>query len=238
MITYAVISYTIPYFMSYTKKCTLCLIIKLKLDFSKASKEKDGLQSRCKDCNKLISAKYRLNNVEKERIRHAKYHVENKITINARISQWSKNNPEKRNKISNRFYYNNKESEQLRHLIWRTKNPERHKENSRLWRLKNIDAARSYDSLYAKENKDKCNAKNSKRRAILLKATPLWADFEKISQIYFESSKISQQTGIIHHVDHIIPLKSKLVCGLHCEANLQIIKASENLKKHNKFSII
>ena len=36
------------------------------------------------------------------------------------------------------------------------------------------------------------------------------------------------------HVDHIIPLKGKNVCGLHVENNLRIIDGLSNMKKGNK----
>ena len=35
------------------------------------------------------------------------------------------------------------------------------------------------------------------------------------------------------HVDHIVPLQSALVCGLHCEANLEIIPGAANEAKKN-----
>lgn len=35
------------------------------------------------------------------------------------------------------------------------------------------------------------------------------------------------------HVDHIVPLQSNWVCGLHCEANLRVIPGAENESKRN-----
>ena len=73
------------------------------------------------------------------------------------------------------------------------------------------------------------------RRCAELKATPGWSDRAKIRQIYLKAKNISEETKLLHHVDHIIPLRGKLVSGLHVPENLQIIPWQENLKKGNKF---
>jgi len=44
-------------------------------------------------------------------------------------------------------------------------------------------------------------------------------------------------TGFAWHVDHIVPLKGKNVCGLHLWTNLAVIPKVENLRKGNNHSI-
>lgn len=46
---------------------------------------------------------------------------------------------------------------------------------------------------------------------------------------------MTNSTGIVHHVDHVIPLQGRTVSGLHVAGNLRVITASENVKKHNRY---
>lgn len=68
-----------------------------------------------------------------------------------------------------------------------------------------------------------------------MKRTPPWSDLKAIKAIYQLASEMSELTGMKHHVDHVIPLRSQLVSGLHVPANLQVITAQENLVKNDSF---
>lgn len=75
---------------------------------------------------------------------------------------------------------------------------------------------------------------NSKRRAAKLNATPEWADQDAIARKY-ETARIAQElSGEPCHVDHIVPLQSEEVCGLHVAENLRVVHASDNLSKGNQ----
>lgn len=78
-------------------------------------------------------------------------------------------------------------------------------------------------------------ALSAKRHAAKLLALPKWADLEAISSIYQLSRAMSIFYGIKYEVDHIIPLKSPLVCGLHWEGNLQVITKKNNMLKRCSF---
>lgn len=110
---------------------------------------------------------------------------------------------------------------------------EENKEELKAKRDSRKERKKELDRVYCQENKEKIAAKSARRRAYRTNATPNWASKEAILEIYAEARRLTEETGIQHHVDHIIPLKSKIVSGLHCEANLQILTFSENCSKSN-----
>jgi len=92
-------------------------------------------------------------------------------------------------------------------------------------------------SLYGKRHPAKVNARNAKRYAKKILASPPWLTkehFKQIEEFYILAQKLEQETGIKHHVDHIMPLQGELLSGLHVPWNLQILTATENIKKSNK----
>ena len=56
-----------------------------------------------------------------------------------------------------------------------------------------------------------------------------------IRDVYLRAEQMTKETGVPHHVDHVIPLRGKNVSGLHVENNLAVIRWDENLRKGNKF---
>lgn len=87
-----------------------------------------------------------------------------------------------------------------------------------------------YQKRYSKENRGAFRATVARRRASKIKATPSWlnpTDFIIIKHLYDSCPE-----G--YHVDHIVPLRGKTVCGLHVPWNLRVIPAEENLSKGNR----
>ena len=74
-----------------------------------------------------------------------------------------------------------------------------------------------------------------KRRA--RHAMPPWLTQDHKAQIramYLAARDLTKRTGVKHVVDHIIPLRSPDVCGLHVPWNLQILTHADNCAKSNK----
>ena len=81
----------------------------------------------------------------------------------------------------------------------------------------------------------------AKRRAARIQRTPTWLtdiDHERIKNEYKLAALLSKIEGIKWTVDHKIPLQGKLVSGLHTPSNLQVMRASENYAKRNKFEVV
>jgi len=140
----------------------------------------------------------------------------------------------KKSLYDKQYYLLNKEKKlQYCATLYKEKSDE-FKQRSQLDYLANKQSRASTKSQWKQNNKNKIAFYNANRRASEKNATPLWADLNQIQEFYDTANGLSMLTGIWYHVDHIIPLTSKKVCGLHTQGNLQVIPAKENLSKHNK----
>ena len=102
------------------------------------------------------------------------------------------------------------------------------KERKSQWRANNPN----YPKEWINKNRDmwlqKHSAYQAKRRAVKKQAVASWYDDDEVKYIY----KLAQERGL--HVDHIVPLQHKDVCGLHVQDNLRCIPKELNLWKSNK----
>jgi len=132
---------------------------------------------------------------------------------------WREQNPERHKEIFRQWREQNSARQKENVRRWRDQNPERQKENCRRWK---------------EQNPEKVNALNAKRRSAKKRAIAPWADLDAIKQIYTEAAELTKSTGIRYEVDHIYPLQSDYMCGLHVETNLQILTQAENASKKNR----
>jgi hypothetical protein len=185
------------------KTCTKCKSNKSPEDFTRRARSLDGRKPICKVCERDYQKSRAEELTAYYRNRRLNLTDEQKLEEDLKKKAWYESNKERESIRRKEYYQKNREKE----LAKRTE--------------------------YQKNNPDKCNAVNASRKSAKLKATPKWANLDKISSVYSQAKELSKD-GITYHVDHITPLKSKYVCGLHVESNLQILEASDNSSKGNR----
>lgn len=230
------------------KRCSKCGVDKPLDAFSPFGPARPGkLKSACKVCAAEKARKHYVDAGGYARVRERRNPVEHAETMR----KWRAANPERwreiARKAARRQLATRAEEINERRRADRTLNPGKHKRwakaryerarakiiaSTAAWRRKNRErmneASRRRRAERGEEYRAIRRAEAAKRKSVLLRAIPLWADLALIKRIYRDCPRA-------HHVDHLVPLTSELVCGLHCEANLQYLPARENVRKHNKW---
>lgn len=154
----------------------------------------------------------------------------------ARVKAYREENREKRLAQHREWAANNRERKRALHQKWTSANPEKVSAKNRDWVLRNKERNSRRQAEYRALNRDRMNAISAGKRARQRNATPPWLTKEHkaaIVAVYAEAQRLSVETGISHHVDHIAPLAGKTACGLHVPWNLQVLPATENIRKGN-----
>jgi hypothetical protein len=89
---------------------------------------------------------------------------------------------------------------------------------------------------WAENNRHVIRHHNARRKKLIARATPPWADLNAIKAVYAAAERLTQETGVLHHVDHIVPLQADGVCGLHVHWNLTPLPWVDNVRKKNRFA--
>lgn len=119
---------------------------------------------------------------------------------------------------------------------WKRRRSDHVNASNRAWRYNNIDKAKQIRKRWLDANPHWRQAVDAKRYAAERGQCPSWADLGAVEKIYAECRDRSKETGIKHNVDHIVPLRGRMVSGLHVHWNLQIIPAIENSRKSNTYN--
>jgi len=232
-----------------TKVCRKCGIERELTLFPRDKRATDLSGARCRNCCNADNALWAANNPDKVKQMVGDWGRRNQARVAEVAKLWRSENLERYDEARKTWYAANKDRQLLLNKEWQAKNPEKVKAKAARFRELNREALNANFSRKRKENPERIKqirrayrdrhpeitgVENAIRRAIKRNARVGWADKNAIRQIYRLAKSKETETGVPHHVDHIVPLKSKLVCGLHVEANLQVLTAFENISKHNK----
>lgn len=216
------------------KTCSVCKNAKPLSEFHRNKRAADGLCYRCKPCNCAHVQKAREADPERTKLRKSADYLKHrdkrlqqvKAHRAANIETYAlkakaryKRDKEKVAAAQHAYYLKNAECIKQRSAEWTNGNRARRKEIGREWRQRNKATVNFWDA---------------NRRAAEKQATPSWANSFFIAEAYDLAKLREKVCGGKWHVDHIVPLQSKKVCGLHVEHNLQVIPGGENLRKSNR----
>ena len=223
-------------FSALTKKCSMCKEEKAASAFSlRNTKWRTGPVSRCKPCCAAVRRAYY---VRKES--DPEYVIRRRAIAN----KWREKNPDRAKATAQKSLDQHREKRNAAYRKWRKDNPDRVREyeatKNKRWakelrERRMTPEAKAKRAEYWLKNPGKKSAICAARRSRMRNAMPAWADRRAIEDIYQDARELSAATDMIWHVDHIIPITHRLVCGLHIASNLQILTADAKKRKSNRF---
>ena len=144
-----------------------------------------------------------------------------------------------KNGLRRKIYQNNPEKINDRNRTWKAANREKVASTILEWQRKNKDKVAINTKKWMQANKGMVNARTRRRQTAKLQRTPAWlgaVDHAEMDFTYAYCAAL-RSIGMDYHVDHTIPLQGKIVSGFHVPSNLQVIHASDNMKKNNKHMV-
>ena len=206
------------------KQCTRCGKTKPTHEFPNDRSRKDGKFPHCKECNRKHVSDWRSENPDGFK----KYYEDNKEAVLAKTQARRDENRERTRQYARDYYNENGDAQRSVSRHWKSVNKNAVAEYNKAYKTANSTSLAEQAKAWRENNKHLKAAAESKRKALKLRATPFWFEREKVLLVYEKA----QEFGA--HVDHVVPLKHPLVCGLHCWHNLQLLPPDINCSKGNR----
>jgi hypothetical protein len=205
------------------KVCNKCREHKPQSEYSPSAWERS--YSYCKGCQSEYNRERRQQPDAQERRAEtsAAHYAANRERKAETGAAWRATNRERKAATNAAWYVANKEQINASNAAWRAANKEKF--------------AATQAAYYANNTADYAARGRVRRQHISKHAMPAWLTEQhkqQMNAVYAEARRITEETGVLHTVDHIWPLKGKNSCGLHAPWNLQILTGSENDAKCNK----
>lgn len=165
------------------------------------------------------------------------YYIKNKEKKLKKQAEWARNNPDKVRASVLKHRELQKTNSVLRKIIRDVQRSERFKETRKRYYEANKEKQHTWTMGWVRKNRAVVNARNMEYHTKKVLGTPTWLNDSMrsdIQQYYMRANELTKSTGVKYHVDHIVPIRGKDVCGLHVPWNLRVITASENVRKSNK----
>lgn len=148
----------------------------------------------------------------------------------ANVLAYQKEHPEKKAASDKRYGAKTKDKQRERSARRRKENPDYWREYAakyrKQWREANPEQEAVTQKRYRQNNAATVAERQTQYGRIKRKPLP-WADRDKMRIVYAKAKEYGLE------VDHIVPIRNKLVSGLHVWNNLQLLAGDENRRKKN-----
>lgn len=204
-----------------TKRCTRCGIEKRLSEFNRDKYTGDGLQCKCRVCQKEVRRDWYVRNREREIAKSVQWAKANPEKVTAKERMRSIKHPGRTTKYSRE---------------WRKRNPQQASAASAAWKISNKDRIRRVEKdRYAREP-HKSLAKCHKRRAAMMGNGGTYSDAQVRELFDLQSGKCAscKQRLARFHCDHVTPLSKG---GRNDILNIQLLCPTCNHKKAAKHSV-
>jgi hypothetical protein len=167
---------------------------------------------------------------QKQAARSARWYRANRVKAIARAVEWNRKHAGRRRVICANWQQSNPEKMRGYYRTYDARHPEKVRAKKAIWAANNVERRRELMRLWSSVNSHRMKANARRREARMLNQLHPEHDIEAERQIHRECEALSKATGVIHHVDHIIPLARG---GWHHHQNMQILPGALNIGKHH-----